>query len=171
MAETKVSGVEVVDSFSGKKAIFANDDAVAMFGDKANYRGSIDFRTNYELVAEVQRVFGVSPLTDGSNPTAMWQMLFEKLGLKLSPSVFEQHNKSWVDSNTARVAASKAKRAEASAVKKQLEQTNTAELVVINAWKSGHENGKNDQQIHDELEKNGTSKELLTKFFPNIAKK
>jgi hypothetical protein len=72
------------------------------------------------------------------------------------------------------VSAREAKRVEQTAKKQlatQLAQTQTAELAVISAWKNGHDAGLTDQKIYDDLVKKNTSKELLTKFFPNIAKK
>ena len=171
MADTKTSGIEVVDAFSGKKWLAHDEDAVAKIGDKALFRGCIDFRTNDEIMSEAQRVFGVTPLTDGSNTIAMWSMLFEKLGFKLSEHWATQHNYAKCVLDASLVAGNKARRAEATAVKKQVEKMTASELVVINAWVAGHDAGLTDQKIYDDLVKKDTSKELLTKFFPNIAKK
>lgn len=168
MGKNTQVGIEVVDGFTGKKAIVPDIDVANAIGDHQQYRGKVEVRTNIELVSEVQRVYGHSPETDGHDTIALWKLIFSRAGLNVSDNVFQQYTKAHVDNHAVEVATSKAKRASEKALKAQLSQTNAIEMAIALALMNGHNAGQTDKQIYEQLAKQNIEKSLLNKHFPSL---
>lgn len=149
---------EYIDEWTKEKAV-------------TNWKSNCSTRRNQKLIpvttefmAKCQAKLGVNERTVDAE-TLIRDVFKKAENIEFSETAFN-------NTLPAVVSAREATRVEKTAKQQlatQLKQKTTAELVVINAVTSGLQSGKTIQQIHDELAKT-TSKELLTQFFPKIAK-